>query len=362
MSLSPDHPRSVSLREVAQRAGVSGQTVSRVANNATNVAEPTRQKVIAAMNELGYRPNVAARALRRGAFGSIGVVVFTLGTLGNIRTIAGIVAEAARRDYAVELIQVQPDSESDAAEGQVSSALSRLGQDAVDGIIVIIESHLISKSALAFPDGIPSIIVEAGARPDRPSINADQTQGAALAVRHLLDLGHPTVWHVAGPAESNSARERTETWREILEAEGREVPEPFHGDWTAEAGHRVGLQLAEIPEATAVFVSNDQMALGLLRALHERRLRVPEDVSVVGFDDMDEAANFWPPLTTVHQFFEDAGSLAVSLIIDEIQGRDVDPGVRTVGTELVVRSSSGPYRGPHAAPGPLPEPASVTRP
>jgi len=355
MSLANEHPRSVSLREVAQRAGVSGQTVSRVANNVPNVAEPTRRKVLAAMSELGYRPNVAARALRRGSFGSIGVVVFTLGTLGNIRTISGIVAEAARRDYAVELIQVQPATEDDATEGQVSSALSRLGQDAVDGIIVIIESHLISKSALEFPDGIPSIIVEAGARPDRPSINADQIEGARLAVRHLLDLGHPTVWHVAGPSESNSARERTETWRELLAAEGRAIPEPFHGDWSAEAGYRAGLQLAEIPEATAVFVANDQMALGLLRALHERGLRVPEDVSVVGFDDMDEAAHFWPPLTTVHQFFEDAGSLAVSLIIDEIQGRDLEPGERKVGIELVSRQSSGPYNGPHPLPTPIPQ-------
>ncbi len=350
MSLANDHPRSVSLREVAQHAGVSGQTVSRVANNVPNVAEPTRQKVLAAMSELGYRPNVAARALRRGAFGSIGVVVFTLGTLGNIRTIAGIVAEAARRDYAVELIQVQPATADDATEGQVSSALSRLGQDAVDGIIVIIESHLISKSALEFPDGIPSIIVEAGARPDRPSINADQAEGAALAVRHLLDLGHPTVWHVAGPAESNSARERAETWRGILTAEGRAVPEPFHGDWTAAAGYRAGLRLADIAEASAVFAANDQMALGVLRALHERGVRVPEEVSVVGFDDMDEAAHFWPPLTTVHQFFEDAGSLAVSLIIDEIQGRVLAPGVRKVGTELVVRQSSGPYTGPRPHP------------
>ncbi|CAN7420144.1 LacI family DNA-binding transcriptional regulator [Microbacterium sp. LjRoot45] len=353
MTLANDHPRSVSLREVAQAAGVSGQTVSRVANNAPNVAEPTRQKVLAAMADLGYRPNVAARALRRGSFGSIGVVVFTLGTLGNIRTIAGIVAEAARRDYAVELIQVQPGTEEGEREGQVSSALSRLGQDAVDGIIVIIESHLISKSALVFPDGIPSIIVEAGARPDRPSINADQINGARLAVRHLLDLGHPTVWHVAGPSESNSARERTETWREILEHEQRAVPEPFLGDWSADSGYRAGLALADLAEATAVFASNDQMALGVLRALHERGVRVPDDVSVVGFDDMDEAAHFWPPLTTVHQFFEDAGSLAVSLIIDEIQGRDLAPGVRTVATELVVRQSTGPYTGPRPVPPPI---------
>ncbi len=343
MSLANDPPRSVSLREVAQRAGVSGQTVSRVANNVPNVAEATRERVLAAMKELGYRPNVAARALRRGAFGSIGVVVFTLGTLGNIRTIAGIVAEAARRDYAIELIQVQK-ADSDATEGQVSSALSRLGQDAVDGIIVIIESHLISKTDLRFPEGIPSIIVEAGARPDRPSINADQSQGARLAVEHLLDLGHPTVWHIAGPVESNSAREREQTWRALLEEHGREIPEPVSGDWTAESGYRAAVEFLSRGDVSAVFAANDQMALGALRAFHEAGIPVPERISVVGFDDMEESAHFWPPLTTVHQFFEDAGSLAVALIIDEIEGQAVSPGVRKVGTELVVRQSTAPYR------------------
>lgn len=349
MSTSADHPRSVSLREVAERAGVSGQTVSRVANNAPNVAETTRRKVLAAMAELGYRPNVAARALRLGSFGSIGVVVFTLETLGNVRTIAGAVAAAAERDYAVEIIQVQPQAPTGATEGEVSSALRRLGQDAVDGIIIIIESHLISETGLQLPDGIPSIIVEAGARPDRPSINADQQQGAAQATQHLLDLGHPTVWHIAGPAESNSARERGETWRATLVAAGRPVPEPIRGDWSAESGYRAGLELAGIPEATAVFVANDQMALGALRAFHSRGIRVPHDISVVGFDDMAEAAHFWPPLTTVHQHFEEAGALAVSLIVDEIRGVEVAPGVRRIGTTLVVRDSTGPYTGPRKA-------------
>lgn len=353
MTLANDHPRSVSLREVAQRAGVSGQTVSRVANNVPNVAEATRQKVLAAMDELGYRPNVAARALRRGAFGSIGVVVFSLGMLGNIRTLAGLGAEAARRDYALELIQVEPTIGDLTAEVPVTTALSRLSQDAVDGIIVVIESHLISRTSLRFPEGIPHVIVASGARADRPSVNADQAQGTEQAVRHLLELGHPTVWHVAGPAESNSARERAETWREVLRAEGRTVHEPIYGDWTADAGYRAGMELAEVAEATAIFVANDQMALGAMRALHERGLRVPEDVSIVGFDDMHEAAHFWPPLTTVHQNFEDAGSLAVSLVVEQIEGRTLEPGVRKIGTHLVVRSSTAPYRGPHAAPAAL---------
>jgi DNA-binding LacI/PurR family transcriptional regulator len=350
MTLANDTPRSVSLREVAQRAGVSGQTVSRVANNVPNVAETTRQRVLAAMDELGYRPNVAARALRRGAFGSIGVVVYSLGMLGNIRTIAGLGAEAARRDYAIELIQVQPTVGDAAAEAPVTSALSRLSKDAVDGIIVVIESHLISHTSLTFPEGIPHVIVASGARPDRPSVNADQSQGTQSAVQHLLELGHPTVWHIAGPAASNSARERAESWRSVLSEHHRPIPEPIYGDWSAESGYEAGRRLAGIAEATAVFVANDQMALGAMRAFHERGVRVPEDISIVGFDDMAESAHFWPPLTTVHQNFEEAGSLAVSLIVDQIQGRTLDPGVRTIGTRLVVRSSTAPYGGPRTAP------------
>ncbi|ALJ21349.1 LacI family DNA-binding transcriptional regulator [Microbacterium sp. No. 7] len=351
MTSLSDRGRAVSQRDVAELAGVSGQTVSRVASGVGAVSEKTRRRVEAAMAELGYRPNVAARALRLGTFRSIGVVVFNLETLGNIRTIGAIAGEAAARGYALEIIQVQP-AHAESSDAGVSSALRRLGEDAVDGIIIIIESHIISEASLEFPPGMPSVVVESGARPDRPSVNADQTQGAQLAVEHLLDLGHPTVWHVSGPSASNSASERAAAWRGTLEERGCRVPDVIVGDWTSEFGYHAGLVLARNPEVSAVFAANDQMALGAMHAFHRSGVRVPEDISIVGFDDMAESAQFWPPLTTIHQDFEAAGSLAVSLIIDEIERGTIEPGVRRIGTRLVVRDSTGPYRGPRSpAPG-----------
>ena len=336
--------RSVSQRDVARLAGVSGQTVSRVANGVEVVAERTRLRVEAAMAQLGYRPNVAARALRLGAFGSIGVVVFNLNTLGNVRTIGAIATEAAARGYAIEILQVQP-AHADSSETGVPSAFKRLSEDAVDGIIIIIESHIISEAALQFPSGVPSVVVESGARPDLPSVNAHQSQGARLAVDHLLDLGHPTVSHISGPAVSNSASQRAAAWRETLERRGRPLPDVIVGDWTSDFGYHAGLRLADDPAVTAVFAANDQMALGAIHAFHRRGLRIPGDISIVGFDDMAESAQFWPPLTTVHQDFEAAGALAVSLIIDEIQGGTPEPGEHRIGTSLVVRESTGPFRG-----------------
>ncbi|MBF4562170.1 LacI family DNA-binding transcriptional regulator [Microbacterium sp. VKM Ac-2870] len=345
MNSSAERARNVSLHDVARHAGVSGQTVSRVANNSDRVAEPTRSRVLEAMSALGYRPNVAARALRRGTFGAIGVVVFSLDSLGNVGTIGGILADAAARGYAIELIQAQP---ALTAGDAVASAVSRLDQDAVDGIIVVIESHVMSSASVSFPPGMPSVLIQSGAGDDRPSVTADQDTGSREAVAHLLALGHETVWHIAGPPESKAAELRRLAWRSSLEAAGCAVPEVHVGDWTAESGYRIGRRLAGIPELTALFAANDQMALGAMRAFHESGRTVPDDISVVGFDDMAEAAFFWPPLTTVHQDFGTAGSLAVSLVIDQIEGRAVAGGVHPVPTSLIVRGSTASRA--HAAP------------
>ncbi|WP_426322000.1 substrate-binding domain-containing protein [Microbacterium sp. E-13] len=147
------------------------------------------------------------------------------------------------------------------------------------------------------------MIVDAGPGHRYPTVDAHQEQGALLAVDHLLELGHPTVWHVAGPATSNAAAARGRAWRSRLEGLGREVPGVLSGDWTPESGYRTGLQLADRSDVTAVFAANDQMALGVLRAFHEKGVPVPGRVSVVGFDDMGESGQFWPPLTTVRQQF-----------------------------------------------------------
>ena len=205
------------------------------------------------------------------------------------------------------------------------AAFDQLGEQAVDGIIILVETHRLD--GVAVPEGLPVVVVDSSAQYDYPIVDNDQAHGARLATEHLLDLGHETVWHVAGPELSYSARRRRTAWQETLEAHGRTAPPVLPGDWSAGSGYEAGLRLADDDEVTAVFTANDQMALGLLRALHERGRRVPDDVSVVGFDDMEEAAYFWPPLTTVRQSFAEVGKRAVDALIgDPVRGAPAPRG------------------------------------
>jgi DNA-binding LacI/PurR family transcriptional regulator len=325
----------VSMADVARLAGVSSQTVSRVSNGHPSVVEQTREQVLAAMKELGYRPNSAARALRYGRFNTIGVILFGLSSTGNSRTVEAIATHAAAEGYAITLIPVGAPTQDN-----VLGAFTRTGELAVDGVIVIIEVHLLDTSTVALPPNAHVVVVDSDAGDRYPVVDTDQADGARQAVRHLLGLGHRTVWHVAGPAESYAAERRAKAWRQVLEEAGRAVPPIQRGDWSAESGYRVGLHLAGRPDCTAIFAANDQMALGVLRALHERGRRVPAEVSVVGFDDIPDAASYLPPLTTVHQDFAAVGRRCVRALLRQIRNESTGPGTDLVPTRLIVRGST----------------------
>ncbi|GAA1114565.1 LacI family DNA-binding transcriptional regulator [Kribbella jejuensis] len=320
------------MADVARLAGVSGQTVSRVANGKQNVDSVTRARVQDAMRQLGYRPNGAARALRNGEFRSIGVIVFELSTFGTTRTLDAIATAATARGYSVNLMPVLSVNRQ-----AVTDALTRLGEQAVDGVIMMIEARILDEVQL--PVGLPVVVVHAGAHYDHPVVDTDQTQGARLATEHLLDLGHRTVWHVGGPPSSFAADQRRRSWEQTLRDHGRDVPPVLIGDWSSTSGYDAGCELAVDPAVTAVFVANDQMALGVLRALHAHGRTVPADVSVVGFDDMEEAAQFWPPLTTVRQTFTEVGRCAVDTLLAELHSSGGHTQV-AVATTLVVRNST----------------------
>jgi DNA-binding LacI/PurR family transcriptional regulator len=183
------------------------------------------------------------------------------------------------------------------------------------------------------------VVVDSTASDRYPIVDTDQAHGARLATEHLLSLGHATVWHVAGPERSYSATRRRESWEQTLRAHAAEVPPVLVGDWSSESGHELGLELARNPDVTAIFAANDQMALGVLRALHESDRPVPGEVSVVGFDDMEESGSFWPPLTTVRQFFGEVGRRSVEALLHEVEGGE-PRGAALVDTELVVRDST----------------------
>jgi DNA-binding LacI/PurR family transcriptional regulator len=325
----------VSMADVAKLAGVSSQTVSRVSNGSPDVIESTRRQVIAAMNELGYRPNSAARALKRGSFRTIGVITFSLSSLGNMRTLEAIALHAARQDFAITLIPVTAPTQAG-----IQGAFSRMGELAVDAVIAIMEVHLLDAATVTLPPGVKVVVVDSDAGEQYSVVDTDQADGAHKAVRHLLDLGHETVWHVAGPQESFAAERRAAAWRSTLTTAGRAVPPVLRGDWSADSGYAAGLRLADEPGCTAVFAANDHMALGLLRALREKGKSVPEDISLVGFDDVPEASSYAPPLTTVHQNFADVGNRCVDNVLQQIRTNTTEPGVTLVPTELVIRAST----------------------
>lgn len=316
----------VSMAMVAARAGVSGQTVSRVVNDSPRVDPATRERVEQAMAELGYRPHRAARALRTGRSQTIGLVVTTLATVGNSRMLQATAEAAAERGYALTLVT---------ASSGVGAAFERLLEQEVDGAIVLNEASAQVSSA-ALPDGLRLVVVDADADPGFTSVHSDHAGGAAAATRHLLGLGHETVHHLAGPDGSFAAAERERGWRRALADAGAEAPAVVRGDWGAEAGFAAGGPLVA---ASAVFCANDQMALGLLRAFAEAGRRIPEDVEVIGFDDLPDAANYRPPLTTIRQDFTALAHRAVDALVADIEGA---PGetASVVPTSLVVRSST----------------------
>ncbi|MCH6231120.1 LacI family DNA-binding transcriptional regulator [Microbacterium sp. CFH 31415] len=329
--------RPASMADVARHAGVSSQTVSRVANGLTNVDDATRERVLSSMRAVGYRPNGAARALKYGRFHTIGVIMFTLETLGNVRTLDAIATEAAAADYTVTLMPVP-----DPTMGAVSGAYRRLSEQAVDGIIIIFEASLLDRVEITLPPGLPVVVIDSNAGSGFAVVDTDQALGARQATEHLLGLGHRQVWHIAGPTSSFSAGHRAESWRATLEQAGITPPPLVHGDWTTESGHRAALELAGRDDVTAIFAANDQMALGAMKALHELGRDIPNQVSVVGFDDMDESRAFWPPLTTVRQNFREVGRIAMERLLAQIDDPDAPSQTTLIPTELVVRESSGP--------------------
>jgi DNA-binding LacI/PurR family transcriptional regulator len=325
------------MADVAREAGVSGQTVSRVVNGRHNVDGATRQRVLDAMHRVGYRPNSAARALRNGQFHSIGVIMSTLATVGNSRTLNAVASAAVSHGYSITLMPV-----GHTTQGEVTGAFSRLNEQLVDGVVVLIDEHELDDSEIELPHGLPVVVIDSNPRSDHPMVDTDQAQGAELATTHLLELGHRTVHHLAGPPHSYAAEHREKAWRATLLRHGRPVPEVLVGDWSADSGHTLGATLAANPNVTAVFAANDQMALGLLRALHEHNRAVPTEVSVVGFDNTDEAAHFWPPLTTVRQCFAEVGQRAVDTLLAEITDGTPEPTSISVPTTLVIRASTAP--------------------
>ncbi|MGY1590903.1 LacI family DNA-binding transcriptional regulator [Geodermatophilus sp. SYSU D00708] len=327
---------------MARAAGVSHQTVSRVLNGHPQVREETRRKVRAAMAELQYRPNRAARTLVTGRSHTLGVVATHTTLFGPASVVAAFEQAAAAAGFSVFLHTVPtPD------EGSVRAAVERALDHGVAALAVVVPVASAAAALDGLDAGVPVVRLGGEAPAASARVGIDQHAGARDATRHLLALGHRTVWHVAGPAGWSDSAARVAGWRDALVEAGAEVPPVVPAaDWRAASGLAAGRLLAARPDVTAVFAANDSLALGVLQALHERGLDVPGRVSVVGYDDVPEAAHFLPPLTTVRCDFPRVAQEALRLLLDHLDpGAWTDASLRDIRPRLVVRASTAPPSG-----------------
>lgn len=325
------------MTDVARLAGVSHQTVSRVLNNHPNVREQTRLRVWAAIAELGYRPNHAARTLVTGRSRLIGVVAQNSTLYGPTSMLSAFEQAAADAGFAVSVASVRGLDRRSVAE-----AVDRHLDQRVAGVVIIAPVFSASEAMDDLPADVPLVAIDSDPERSTALVTVDQQAGAYDATRHLLEAGHRTVWHVSGPADWFDSAGRVVGWRRALEEAGAEVPPVIPADWSAASGYRAGQMLARMSEVTAVFAANDHLALGILRALHERGVRVPEDISVVGFDDVPEAAYFIPPLTTVRPDFAAVGRASLALLLDQIESGTRSSERRVIAPRLVSRDSVAP--------------------
>ncbi|GIM99685.1 LacI family transcriptional regulator [Planomonospora venezuelensis] len=332
--------RSPVMADVAKVAGVSHQTVSRVLNDHPNVRAETRTRVLAAIDQLGYRRNLVARALVTRHSRTLGVVSFDTTLYGPASTVYGIEQAAREAGYFVSIVSLRTIDRAG-----VHDALDYLAEQGVDGIVVVAPQRSAARALADLPADVPMVAVEGDHAGDVSVVSVDQVEGARLATEHLIGLGHETVWHVSGPSDWLEAEGRIAGWRGVLAAHGRAVPEILPGDWSPRSGYQAGQRLAQMEEVTAVFVANDQMALGVLRAFAEAGVEVPGRVSVVGFDDVPESEFFSPPLTTVRQDFGAVGRNSIGILLRQIEaGQDRSRERLVVPPLFKVRASTAPVR------------------
>lgn len=328
------------MLDVARAAGVSAQTVSRVLRDHPYVSEDKRRRVLDAVAQLDYRMNTAASALSSGRTRTIGVVTMATESYAGAMTQAAIEHAADDMSYSVVGAQI-----SNVEVDSISAALGRLERLGAEALILAVPLRTADSRVEAITQRLPTATIGGSPVSRARSLDVDQRTVARLATEHLLSLGHRTVQHITGPDDWVDSVERTTGWREVLEAEGREVPDAIHGDWSPESGYQAGLRLGADPDVSAIFVASDEMAFGVVRALHESGRRVPQDVSIVSVDDVRLAAYCSPALTTVAQPFTELGRSAVASVTARLEGHDDPTTDVTLTPELIVRSSTAPPAG-----------------
>ncbi|CAN5418552.1 LacI family DNA-binding transcriptional regulator [soil metagenome] len=331
--MEPEKVRAPNIRDVARLAGVSYQTVSRVLNEHPSIRETTKQRVLDVIDEIGYRPNQAARALVTSRSRTIGLLTSQSADYGPTTSVTAIEHAAREAGYRITVTSIASNEYH-----SIKVALDQLQTQAVEAIVVIAPQVRVLEAIRELEITVPYVTLQNADLGGEHSMSIDQVAGARMATQHLIDLGHTEIMHLSGPQDWIEAEARMRGYLEAINEADLRTRAPILGDWSAHFGYYAGLELLRFRDFTALFASNDQMALGFMHACWDSGLTVPGDISVVGFDDIPEAAHFYPPLTTVRQNFSEIGRRAVSLLLTELQGGTVD--YAQIVPELVVRRSS----------------------
>ena len=334
------------LKDVAKLAGVSTKTVSRVVNNQGEIRQETRERVQAVIEQLGYRPNVLARSLIHQRTNTLGVVAWGIDYFGPSRTVVGIEQQAHQLVYSLFLnLMDRPDG------GDSEQVLDTLITHRVDGIIWAVpevgdnRAWLESNHLEQLP---PIVFLSMEPRPGLAIVAVDNCCGAKQATQHLIDQGRRKIGIITGPLTWWEARERYAGWEAAMHQANLATPSSLvvEGEWTAASGEQgLHILLNQEPDIDAVFASSDQIALGALGTAHRLGRQIPQDLAIVGFDNIPESACFWPPLTTVYQQLIDVGRIAVQTLHRMIEANRQlktpdEATVTLVKPELIVRASS----------------------
>jgi DNA-binding LacI/PurR family transcriptional regulator len=330
--------RSATLDDVAAHCGMSYQTVSRVVNDSPLVSEKTRARVLKAIAELGYRPNLVARRLATRRSSVIGMVGTNITYYGPAQVMVSIEETAKRRGYNLMFVGLERSNKA-----QLAVAIDDLCEHQVDGLVLGVRVPGNIDFVRKLCRGVPFVTLDAGGARDVPTVIVDQQHGTRLATQHLLDLGHRQIACIAGPASWSASKERRKGWAEALRHAGLAPGPCVEGDWSAASGFAAAVRLLECGPGrfTAIVAANDHMALGVLRALHAKGIQVPNHISVVGYDDLPESRFFEPPLTTIHHDFARQGERCVEVLLRMINRQTVDPPLQLLRPELVIRESTG---------------------
>jgi LacI family transcriptional regulator len=337
----PDEIREITIHDIARMCGVSAQTVSRVINNRPDVSPATRSAILAAIAEVGFRPNAVARSLAHRRSWTIGIIASGLGQFGVAETLTAITDASDAAGYGLLVKEFAGIETHD-----VLPIIEFLVVNQVEGIICFTPQLHFDAGALAggLPASCPPIVfVKPGETAEYTSIAIDSFAGASLATRHLIALGRQRIAHLGGPAEWREAQDRRDGWLAALSEAGLTPGASIAGDWSSASGESAFSRMLEIqPDMDGVVVGNDQMALGALLVAHRHGLRVPEDLAIVGFDGVPEAAQYFPPLTTIEQPLHEMGRQAVERLLREINGepRTADDLKVVLQPRLVVRESA----------------------